>query len=325
MSTQQFGTSPFGTTFSADPVYSIDGLITSILRSTGQVTTDTTERARCLEFLNSRYIQILKGRHWRFMERQLVLNLLPLEETGTVAFTKGTRAITGTGTSFDATMVNQKFIVASNRQAYRIEDVNSTTDLDIFHNIDLDTATASAYKIGFDLYEIPQDIAAVRSLQLNGHGELPPTPLQEFRVREAQNPSRTGRPEIYTLTEIDNTSGQYKLQFYPIPDKRYTVTVDYTLRPNRLEDDDDCHPLIPDYHKDVLYYAALADMYRGLSDPTNERTSREDARISFGRLAADQEMTDSRARLQPKFNQYDRARGRKFKGFYGLKWFGLVD
>ena len=325
MAQNQFGTSPLGTTFSADPVYDTAGLITAIMRASGQSTQDTSSRARILEFVNSRYIQILKGRHWRFMQRQLTIDLLAPYTTGTVAATNGDGTITGTSTVFDSTMLNQKMVIGTTGTGYRVLSVDSATSIELVGKWAEDTTSSATYEILRDVYSIPQDIAGLRSVFLAGVGELECIGIEELHYKEQQQPGLSGVPRYCSIRKQENEGGTYELQFYPAPDRDYNCIIDYTLRPNRLVDADDCKPLIPDYHMDVLFYAVLADIYRFHADPVNSESAKKDAILSFNRMAGDHDVSDSVTTVKPRRNYWNRIRRGRHRGYYGNKYFGWID
>lgn len=320
-----FGTSGFGTaTFSVDNFYDGKKLIDAVMRATSQALTDSDARARTLEYTNARYLQILKTKHWNFLERRIFIDLLEPETTGTISTTEGLQAITGSGTAFASTHVNQKIIVGTDTAAYEINTVTNSTSLSLFNKYADDSQSAVTFKILFNKYQLPQDIQNIRSLVINGIHEMVPIGPQEMHLKTQSNPGMTGTPRWYTLTEVEPDSGQWYLEVYPSPDQRFAVTIDYNCRPAPITDDVDCFALIPDWHMDVLYYGVLADTYRYLENSEGYTTARADFMQSYNKMISDNQLTDSQMVIVPARNYWNRSR-RKFRGFYGTKWFGRVD
>lgn len=138
------------------------------------------------------------------------------------------------------------------------------------------------------------------------------------------NPVLKGPPEWFTVVNAEKDTGQWTLELYPSPDKRYSCNIDYSVRPIGLMDEEDCFTLIPPDQLDVLYYQLLADIYGYQENAAMADRVGKIAANSWIRFASDQEMTDSMARIQPARRHFNRRRGR-YPGYYGLKWFGRVE
>lgn len=321
-----FGVGSFGGSFSAAPFYNTSTMIDSILKATAQATSDADARARTLEYINTRYLQILKSRHWAFLERHWFMDLLAPKDDGTVSATLNDQTVTGSGTNFDATMVNQRLVIGTNRAAFEIQSITSTTELELYNKFPSTTVTGQDYKVIFPRYELPTDLANIRSIIVNGQNELVPVGPQEMHLMMQSNQGYTGVPKYYTITEMEKDSNQWYLEIYPSPDQAYAVTIDYSLHPQRLEDTTTSYFLFPDYHSDVLYYGTLADTYRYLENDSGFATAFRDYQQSLSRLYGDDQLTDSRVILKPARNYNNRVRGRRrWQGFFGLKWFGKVE
>lgn len=328
MSPPGFG-ADFGTLFGSSIRASVQSLITFALTATGVSPEDTAYRERVLTFMNFAYLNRLKGRHWKFTNRDLFIDLKAPYETGTVTLTGGSYLVqedTATPVlQFNATMIGQNFAPAiSTEDLYRVASLDGSKKLNLASHYAGSTATLTAYKILFDRIHLESGVQAVRSLLLSGLGEIKPCGLQEFRNRKSRNPTLQGPPEWYTLVEAEKGTGQWTLELYPSPDKRYSCQIDYTVRPVGLVDEDTCFTLIPSDHLDVLYYAVLADIYRYQENAAMMESANKMATDSWRRFASDQEMTDSVARIQHGRKYFNRNRQR-YVGYYGYKWFGRVD
>lgn len=319
----------FGELFGGTTSASVQALITKCLTAVGINADDTEYRARALVFLNFVYLNRLKGRHWKFTNREAFVDLKPAYEAGTVALTIGTNGVTEDTAppviAFTSLMVGQTFVPQQDDQdVYRILLVPTAQSLTLASQYTGATAAGSSYKILFDRVSLEVGVQAVRSVVVAGVGEIAPMGLQAFRNLKSMNPSLVGRPQYFTLVEAETGSGQWTLELYPAPDKRYSAQIEYSVRPVGLVDETTCFTLIPSDHLDVLYYGVLADLYRVQENGAMAASAAKDAANSWVRFASDHEMTDSTARIQHARGYLGRQRARH-RGYYGLKWFGRVD
>lgn len=319
----------FGELFGGTTSPSVQALITKCLTAVGVNSDDSEYRSRTLVFMNFAYLKILKGRHWKFSHREAFIDLRPPYEVGTVALTQGSTLVEEDTVpptiQFNATMIGQTFAPnQSDQDLYRVAALPTAKKITLTSMYAGETTSESAYKILFDRFVLEAGIQSIRSLLVTGLGELKPCGLQEFRNKKGENPNLVGPPKWYTLVNAEKDSGQWTLEIFPAPDKRYSAQIDYTLRPVGLVDEDNCFTLIPPDNLDVLYYAVLADLYGYQENATMADRAGKIAAMSWNTFASNQEMTDSVARIQPARRYFNRRRDR-YAGFYGLKWFGRVD
>lgn len=315
----------FGTATSA----STESIISKCLVAAGINEDDTVYRERALVFLNFVYLNRLKGRHWKFTNRETFLDLTAPYETGTVALTQGSTSVTEDTAppviAFPTAVVGQTFAPQQTDQdVYRISARPSATSLTLASQYAGDSAAESTYKILFDRITLGDEILAIRSFVLSGIGEIKPVGLQEFRNRKASDPARVGQPDSFTLFEAEEGTGIWTLELYPAPDKRYSAQLEYSVRPTDLTDSATSFSLIPPEHMDVLYYGVLADIYRIQENAGMAQSAARDAANAWVRFSSDQEMTDSVARVQHSRRYFNRNQQR-YRGFYGLRWFGRID
>jgi len=330
----QFGSGEFGNQFSSSLLADAKGLITQVLKAAGIEEQDPDYRDRALTFLNMVYLNRLKGRHWKFTNRELFIDLMGPYSAGTVALTEGSYVATESVDidngavpliQLNANMLGQQFCPNQRDQDfYRIRKLNTLKEFELASMYAGDDAAFSEYQILYDRHQLDPKVQAVRSLSVTGIGEIKPLGLQKFREMKSRDPCRTGPPEWYTLTQTENQSGQWTIEFFPSPDRRYSCHIEYTERPTQLEDSDTCYHLVPPEHIDVLYYGVLAEVYRYQENPAMLAETSKMAANSWSRMAGDQEMTDSVARIQHRRRYFNRTR-RKYPGFFGLNWFGRVD
>lgn len=311
---------------------SVEEIITDVLKAGGINSTDTDYRERALIFLNAVYRTVLKGRHWKFLQRELFLDLKAPYSTGTVDIAVGEYLVECADApptlQWDASMIGQLFIPSGAVMTqHRVREVPTGTTLNLFAQYAEDEdAEGLSYEILFDRVTLEAGVQAIRSLSVSGGGEIKPTGRQEFYNMKAANPGLKGSPRFYTLVEANAQSGYWTLEVFPAPDKRYTLHADVSLRVTELLDEDTCYSLVPPEHKDVLYYNLLSEIYRYQENPAMVEYTSKKAAMAWSTFASDHEMTDSVARIQSGGDYHGRIRRRRaYPGFYGLNWFGKVE
>jgi hypothetical protein len=321
-----FGTGGFGG--QAGLYNSVSKLIDHALIATGINTDDEVYRERALTFANFAYLKVLGGRHWKFAQREVFLDLKAPYETDNVLLTQGSEHVVPATVDdvpvWDATMEGMLFVPATGGQ-YRIEDTVSATDLKLSVALSEDTVAASAYRILYDRFSLEAAVQGVRSVSVNGIGEIRPIGRQEFFNLKSANPGLTGVPKFYTLVNQESDTGQWTLEVFPAPDRRYTACIEYSVRPLGLDDEDDCYLLIPPEYTHTVYFEVLSMIYAHQENPVMSDKMAKEAAIARNTMASDQEMTDSRARIQNGGRYFTRGRRRMETVFYGLDYFGKVE
>ncbi len=315
----------FGELFGGSESSSVQALITKCLRAVDISVDDEDYREKCLTFLNFAYLFRLKGRHWKFLNRELYIDLEAPYEAGTVLMTQNDATVTEDTNppviDFDATDVGKGFAIGS--ELYRILSMTSQTSIELSTDFAGETAAEQSYKILYDRFVLTETVHALRSLVIQGHGEINPMGLQEFRQKKAENPTLVGVPRYYTLVAAEEDSGQWTMELYPAPDRRYACQVEYTAKLIGVRDEEDNYLLLPSQHHDVIYYSVLSDLYAGQENTAMSDRYGKLAALAWQTLASDQEMTDSVARIQPARKYH--GRGQRYRGYFGLNWFGKVE
>lgn len=326
----EFGSGTFGSQFGAEVSGGFKSLIDDCLRAVGVVTTDSKYRSRALTMLTHVQTNALKGRNWKFLNRELYIDLQAPYTSGTVALTQGSDTVredvalaTVPLISWNVTHKGAKFAFEGEEYTSRILDVPDNKTLELASKYPNTSANLKNYKILFDRENLDVKIHKVKSVSINGIGEIKPTGLEKFRRMEAENPTRTGFPEYYTLTHTEEDSGQLRIEFYPAPDKRYSARVEYTETVTRPEDSETCFSVIPPDHIDVLYYGAVTELYVFQNNASMAQIMSTRYQDSWRRFASDQDMVDSVARMQHGRKYFSRRH--RYRGYYGLSWFGKVE
>jgi len=328
----EFGGGQFGGQFSSNIPGNFKALIDDCLRSAGVTTSDTKYRERALAFATYAQLHALKGRHWRFLNRELYIDLTPPYNTGTVALTENSRSVVeqeevGAAKQivWNSTMVGSKFCPSpSDIDCYRILKVENSKSLELASVYAGTSAAPTSYKIIKDRYVLDAKIQKVKTISLGSIGAIKPVGLNSFRHMESANPCLTGVPEYYTIVHMEEDSGQSTIEFYPSPDKRYNCRIEYVETITTPEDSETCFSVIPPNHMDVLYFGILAEIYRYQNNPAMLQDARTQYQDAWRRFASDHDLVDPVARIQHGRNYFRRGRNR-YSGFYGMKWFGKVE
>lgn len=309
-----FGSGSFGSSsFSLDPFYTTKDIIDAVLRHTGHSSPsqETTKRTIALEFINNRYARIVGARHWKWLYQTVDTTFHAPYETGTITVTQGSEVVTGLGTFWSSNIVpNNKIIIAG--EIYTIASVDSQTQLKLEGEYAGSTASALSYQIVRPIYQAPSDADQILSITLDNVGELVPTGTQEIRRKSQYDPTFISTPRWFTETKRQN-SGVWLYEVWPLPDKKYNVHIDYKVTVCKLTDEDDSFPLIPDQWRHVLYYGALAEMFRYLRDPVNSQSAEADHVRCFTMMQNDRTLTESKYQIQPSRNYRNRKRSRHYR------------
>lgn len=315
----------YGELFGGEASSSAQAMVTKCLVAVSVNPDDADYREKALTFLNFAYLHRLKGRHWKFLNRELYIDLEAPYSTGTVALTQNDATVVEdsapTAIVFSAPMLGKTFAVGIN--AYRILSLNSGQSLELSTEYADPSTTSQSYKILYDRISLNEEVQAIRSLMVQGIGELAPLGIQEFRAMKAKSPTLTGIPRFYTLVQAEEDSGQWTLELFPAPDKSYACQIEYSARLTGLQDEADVYMKIPPENLDVIFFTVVADLYAAQENATMADYWGKKAANSWLTFSSDQELTDSVARIQHARRYFDR--GRRYKGYFGLNWFGKVE
>lgn len=328
----EFGSGEFGGQFSAGAATDVKTLIDDVLRQCGISTGNSGYREVALSFFNQAYKTILKGRHWRFMNKELFIELDPPHALGEVVLTSGGHTVaeftdseTLPTANWNVNYEDRAFVPNSgDGGVYRIIKVPDNQHLEIVPGYAGVDQAATSYTIYHDRILLDAKVQDIKSLTPLGSREMRPVGLQEFRTKKASFPDMQGTPEMYTVSSVDSQAGQQTLEVWPHPDKRYSFHVEYNERITRLEDSETCFVMIPPEHEDVLILHVRSSIYVDQNNPTMAQLILKEAKSAWSRMASDVSLVDSRARLQNGGHYFRRRRGR-YHGYYGLKYFGKID
>lgn len=220
------------------------------------------------QFIRDRYRKILERRNWSGLRREGQFILNAMKSDGTVAFTRNTTTITGTGTTFASTDVGRQFKAGTGSPVYTVTAVNTGAQtLTLNMPIGVATATAATYWL-FDGYVTPPSDFLEFVVVAD--------PVQGWRLRHwitsgelmAMDPQRTftGQPylladrmyDVATAATANARRPQYEA--WPYTTAARTLYYQYIVRGADLVSATD-EPIYP-IRSDVIVKGALADVAR---------------------------------------------------------------
>jgi len=239
--------------------------------------TDTDLLAVVKGFINSRYQEV-----WAYLKKHdpifgratsSAVTIVPYQ-TGTVE-TDGTDTVIGTDTVWIEGMIGRKFKLDTFAEVYEIEDVESTTEIELVNAVNDDADSELTYIIYQDVINLPADCMDIIAIKqdITG-GLLSPIGLAEIRKKQADcpisvDPLKILDPVYYAWL---NSS---QIIVYPAPARQLQLVIDYTIKLTELADDDD-EPMLPIEQGNILVQGAIADLLFYKDDP---RADQADAKF----------------------------------------------
>lgn len=310
-----FGSTPFGSgSFSNAPFYNTKTLIDAVLQNTGhsKPETEIAKRKAVLNFLNNRYSVISTTQHWDWLYQEIDYLFKAPYQDGTINVTEGQQDITGNGTNFNTNLEPYNTIsIPSRNETYLIQKINSNVGITLEGQYAGPTTEEMGYKAIKSIYRMPSDLESVQSIQVDNVGELVPMGRQEFTRLKQSLPGQVGMPRCFTEIGRRPDDGVRFIEVYPAPDKNYTVRLFYGVNVTALSDDESSIPLVPDRHRAVLYFGALADMYGYMRDFNMNQAASNDFNLALLNMRNDTKITDSKIQFAQKRNYRNRSNRRK--------------
>lgn len=313
--TGPFGTGSFGTeVFSSSPLFSTKDIIDAVLRDTGHTNpaSETNKRLAVLGFINNCYAYVSTKRPWDWLFQTTDVLFESFIQGGTISIDNRSQTVIGVGTNFSSLVIPNNFLTVNSRSdRYVIQDVVSDTELTLQGQYAGPDITTSGYQIIKPIYTAPADLETITSITLGDDmGKLVPLGVQEFRRKQARDLTYVGTPKWFTEVGRRAQDGVRTYEIYPAPDQDYTASLNYGVNIQKLEDDGGNYPLLPDRHRVVLYYGALAEMYLFLRDFEASQGVEKKFLMALTNMQGDSKLTDSKYILKPRRGRVGRRRRR---------------
>lgn len=245
-----------------------------------------------LGYINDRIEQICRSRFWTRLEKQSTLQTVGQYITGTVAIVVGATAGTGAGTVFTSLMTGRLIRIANLIEFYEFTYVSATSFTIERPYEAANNAVAAAFTLWQPVYELPAEVAEIRSLRNPTFGFDLNEQSREWLDRHAAARLLIESPRVFVPAE-DSANGLTQIELYPGPIDAIGLPMRYRAQAPRYGIDD-TGVGFPDWFSGAAVYAGvLADLYR-LQDE-QQRAMAEEARYEKLRM----EMAGEDARKTP--------------------------
>lgn len=219
--------------------------------------------------VNEAMSDLLYVHDWPWRRKTDVGQTIAPYSTGTVTATLGSATVTGSGTTWTSAMAGRKFRVDGDLDFYTISAFVSTTEItlaDVYVNA---TASAKAYEIYQDTYALGSDVDRIVGLQTEDPDRDVIFAGDQELFELFPNPQAESAPDSAIVYQ-QNTSGNWQVQFYPIPSDIIQYQYQYYARLTELSgntDDMTTVNLIPlKLHQLVVWRAYLLGLSSGMED-----------------------------------------------------------
>lgn len=190
---------------------------------------------------------ILEDYSWAKRKQDTLLTLVLPYGTGTIT-TSGT-TVTGTGTTFTASMVGRFIRVGNNQYFTKITAFTDAVTLTIEQALDADV-TGSTFTIFKHLYDLPSNFGRVLNVTLDTR--LAEWPRNDLDRMDPYRTVTAAQPDIYSMHGLDTApNGVFQIEFWPVPAASTQVRVEYLIV-NELVNPTDS----PLYRSDILMWKA---------------------------------------------------------------------
>jgi hypothetical protein len=244
-------------------------ILDRILNSLRIPTTDTTRSERVADLMNDVYRDIGVRFNWMWLDLRTVVNTTAKYDTGTLAVTKGSTAITfssaptGLGSFAGRTLL----VPGANddwNATYRLEThVANAAGAVLDAAYTGETDAAATFRIYADRIALPADVGHIKHLQRYGFSEpmrrLGPEDMSRIKAFD----QREGKPDVFATYQWANNGTPVdglELVIHPYPDLAYRLELLYRQTLN-TEVGGTEHFLIPDDYSQLLRYGTLARAY----------------------------------------------------------------
>lgn len=230
--------------------------------------TSSTTLTLIKKFVNRTYRDAWDRHQWteRFKGPAFIAMTAPYVSTSsiTVTVTNGSATVTGSGTTFPSYSANTvKFALSVSGEWYGVSSRDSATQLTLDRNYLGDTASAQAFIVYQDVYNLASDVGVLLTntvaVHKNGYGGS--LPISRARAEnEWAMPTGTGTPTAFIVH--DRVSGLYRIRVGPeVPsDDNFAIRYSYFKDITELSGDTD-EPLFHEDKREMLLWGTLARGY----------------------------------------------------------------
>lgn len=216
----------------------------------------------CAEWVNFRIAEVAGQKQLRFYRRLNELSTPAIYNTGTIAATRGSAIITGTGTTW--TSAYNDWFFRTKTAWYRVLDA-SLTALTLESAYAEDDTTGASYVLVKHQHELPSDVHTFHNSLTHARTGQPvySTSLEEsMALYPGRFFSQGGLPKHFWEVE-PSVSGQRQIEIYPYPSHTELYYYLCWLKPEPLDllspvpSFVNAHILVEGVKADLLFYEAL--------------------------------------------------------------------
>lgn len=219
----------------------------------GLDSTDTTNQANVLRWLNYTQQDLCAKWPWPFMEARCSVITIPDYTTGTVSINKGSTTVTGVGTTFTTTMASGQYYIQfiGSNDWYLITAYSSATSITIEDAYQGPTnLSGTTYIIRKKYYSLPSTVDRV----VDVINQATPLKLIQVDARTLDdlrpNPQSTNSSYGYLAWGLDS-SGNVQIVPYPFPSDSRVFELKVITKPT------DGQVSIPNKYAHVIAWGAI--------------------------------------------------------------------
>ena len=212
-------------------LYSYSDAMSSLADWFGSATTDATSLRRIKLAVEAAYREIANIRRWSYFMGNGRLTLNAQYNTGTIAYTNSTRAVTLTGGTWPSYAAFCTLSIAGVQYQVASRDSDSQVTLSVNNNPGADVAAGASYVLWRDTYPLPVNFVELGTIRDSNRNivleYVEPNDFVAFRLYN----TAVAQPRWFTITSDPHYTGTMALRLYPPPDQAYTYDYMYHRRP----------------------------------------------------------------------------------------------
>jgi hypothetical protein len=268
--------------------------------------------------------------------------------TGTVAATRGSGTLSGTGTAWNTNdafsvknvVAHGKIIVDGSTEVYKVNTITNDTSLSLYTNFIGDTVSGATYTYFEDEYSLSASFLRPIDFEIfSPDMGIQLIPRHEFR-RRFPVIRISGRPRVACLVDTIASGSVVtpvrKVILYPYPDQEYLIPYHFVtsqiardtagVTPASSLSADSDEPYMPLRYRHAIIFHALYHWYRDKKDDARSEQAKAEYTDIMMRIVNDQDIaTHMTTKMSPTGGGYQRAAYRPYSLGAGSRVYDLND